>query len=87
FLLNKWYFDELYRFIFIRPAMWLGMVLWKRGDGKAIDGLINGIALSLVPRLTQIAGKAQSGYIFHYAFGMLIGVSLLVTWFAVRGAP
>ncbi|MEL6574923.1 MAG: NADH-quinone oxidoreductase subunit L [Pseudomonadota bacterium] len=86
FLLNKWYFDELYRFIFVRPAMWLGTVLWKRGDGNTIDGAINGLAFSIVPRLTQAAGKAQSGYIFHYAFGMLIGVSLLVTWFAVRGA-
>ncbi|MEM6676780.1 MAG: NADH-quinone oxidoreductase subunit L [Pseudomonadota bacterium] len=86
FLLNKWYFDELYDFIFIRPAMWLGRTLWKRGDGKTIDGAINGLAFGIIPRLVSTAGRAQSGYIFHYAFAMLIGVSLLVTWFAVRGS-
>ncbi|MEM7529931.1 MAG: NADH-quinone oxidoreductase subunit L [Pseudomonadota bacterium] len=87
FLLNKWYFDELYDAIFVRPAMWLGTVLWKRGDGRTIDGVINGIAFSILPLLVRLSGRAQSGYIFHYAFAMLIGVSLLVTWFTLRGAP
>ncbi|MEM9369687.1 MAG: NADH-quinone oxidoreductase subunit L [Pseudomonadota bacterium] len=85
FLLNKWYFDELYDFLLVRPAMWLGRTLWKLGDGRAIDGLINGIALGLVPRLTRFAGRIQSGFLFHYAFAMLIGVSALITWFAVTG--
>lgn len=85
FLLNKWYFDELYDAIFVRPAKWLGTVLWKRGDGATVDGLINGIAMGAVPWLTRLAGRMQSGFLFHYAFVMLIGVSLIITWFAVVG--
>jgi NADH-quinone oxidoreductase subunit L len=85
FLLNKWYFDEIYDFIFVRPAKAIGRFLWKRGDGATIDGIINGIAMGIVPRLTRLAGRAQSGYVFHYAFAMLLGVSALITWFAVTG--
>lgn len=85
FLLNKWYFDEIYAAIFVAPAQWIGRILWKVGDGMAIDGLINGLALNLVPRLTRAAGRVQSGYMYHYAFAMLIGVSALITWFAVVG--
>ncbi|MEM8990581.1 MAG: NADH-quinone oxidoreductase subunit L [Pseudomonadota bacterium] len=85
FLLNKWYFDELYDAIFVRPAMWMGRVFWRRGDGNIIDGLINGISMGLVPRLTRFAGRVQSGLIFHYAFAMLIGVAILITWFSVAG--
>ncbi|GMG85221.1 NADH-quinone oxidoreductase subunit L [Paralimibaculum aggregatum] len=85
FLLNKWYFDEVYTFIFVRPAMWIGRMLWKGGDGRTIDGIINGLAMGLVPRLTRFAGRMQSGYLFHYAFVMLIGISLLITWFAISG--
>ncbi|MEO0763410.1 MAG: proton-conducting transporter membrane subunit, partial [Pseudomonadota bacterium] len=86
FLLNKWYFDELYTLIFVRPAMAIGRFLWRRGDGGTIDGAINGLAFGVIPSLVRTAGRAQSGYIFHYAFAMLIGVSALVTWFAIRGA-
>lgn len=85
FLLNKWYFDELYDFLFVRPTMWIGRLLWKRGDGGAIDGALNGLAMGIVPWMTRLAGRVQSGYLFHYAFVMLIGVSLIITWFAVRG--
>jgi len=85
FLLNKWYFDEIYDAVFVRPAMWLGRTLWKRGDGSVIDGFLNGLAMGLVPWMTRLAGRAQSGYLFHYAFVMLIGVSLIITWFAVGG--
>jgi NADH-quinone oxidoreductase subunit L len=85
FLLNKWYFDEIYEFLFVRPAKWIGHTLWKRGDGSVIDGFLNGVAMGLVPLLTRFAGRMQSGYLFHYAFVMLIGVSLLITWFAVTG--
>ncbi|MGF1446591.1 MAG: NADH-quinone oxidoreductase subunit L [Pikeienuella sp.] len=84
FLLNKWYFDELYDRIFVRPAMWVGRMLWKDGDGRTIDGIVNGISMGIVPMLTRYAGRVQSGYVFHYAFVMLIGVSALVTWFAIR---
>ncbi|MEM6743169.1 MAG: proton-conducting transporter membrane subunit, partial [Pseudomonadota bacterium] len=85
FLLNKWYFDELYDLIFVRPAMWLGTFLWKRGDGMVVDGFINGLTMSVMPWLTRLAGRAQSGYVYHYAFAMLIGVSLIITWIAVGG--
>jgi len=85
FLLNKWYFDELYDAIFVRPAMWLGRTLWRRGDGGMIDGALNGIAMGIVPWLTRFAGRVQSGFLFHYAFVMLIGVAALITWFAFRG--
>jgi NADH-quinone oxidoreductase subunit L len=85
FLLNKWYFDEIYEFLFVNPAKWVGRFLWKRGDGSTIDGFLNGLAMGLVPRLTRFAGRVQSGYLFHYAFAMLIGISLLITWFAVTG--
>ena len=85
FLLNKWYFDELYDWVFIRPAKWLGRFLWKRGDGNIIDGTLNGIALGIVPFLTRLAGRAQSGYLFHYAFAMVIGVAVLITWMTLSG--
>jgi NADH-quinone oxidoreductase subunit L len=85
FLLNKWYFDELYDFLFIRPAKWLGNFLWKRGDGNVIDGSINGIAMGIVPFFTKLAGKAQSGFMFHYAFAMVLGIVAMITWFAIGG--
>jgi NADH-quinone oxidoreductase subunit L len=85
FLLNKWYFDELYDFVFVRPAKWLGAFLWKRGDGNVIDGGINGLAMGIIPFFTRLAGKAQSGYIFHYAFAMVIGIALLITWMTMTG--
>ncbi|MEM8792104.1 MAG: NADH-quinone oxidoreductase subunit L [Pseudomonadota bacterium] len=85
FLLNKWYFDEIYNFVLVRPAMWIGTVFWKKGDGAAIDGIINGIAMNIVPRLTRFAGRIQSGFLFHYAFAMLIGLSALITWFTLSG--
>jgi len=85
FLLNKWYFDELYDWVFIRPAKWLGRFLWKRGDGNVIDGTLNGIALGIVPFLTRLAGRAQSGYLFHYAFAMVIGIAVLITWMTLSG--
>ena len=85
FLLNKWYFDELYDAIFIRPAKALGRLLWKRGDGKVIDGSINGIAMGIVPFFTRLAGRAQTGYIFTYAFAMVIGVAIFITWMSLSG--
>jgi NADH-quinone oxidoreductase subunit L len=81
FLLNKWYFDELYDALFVRPAFKLGRGLWKTGDGDLIDGLgPDGIAASTV-RLARRAGALQSGYVYHYAFAMLVGVVLLVSWY------
>lgn len=85
FLLNKWYVDEIYDFIFVRPAKALGKTLWKRGDGDVIDGSINGVAMGIIPFFTRLAGRAQSGYIFTYAFAMVIGIAVLVTWMSFIG--
>src|SRR6056297_2121896 len=85
FLLNKWYFDEIYDFLIVRPARALGQFFWKRGDGDVIDGSINGVAMGIVPFFTRLAGRAQSGYIFTYAFAMVIGIAVLVTWMSLTG--
>jgi NADH-quinone oxidoreductase subunit L len=82
FLLNKWYFDELYDFLFVKPALWLGRTLWKRGDGQVIDGFgPDGIA-GTVLMVTRRAVRLQSGFVYHYAFVMLIGVAVIITWFS-----
>ncbi len=81
FLLNKWYFDELYDFLFVRPAFWLGRLLWKRGDGTIIDGLGPDNVAARVLWTTGRVVKLQTGYVYHYAFAMLIGVALIVTAF------
>ena len=81
FLLNKWYFDELYDFLLVRPTLWLGRVLWKYGDGWVIDGLgPDGISARVLD-VTRGAVRLQTGYLYHYAFAMLIGVAALITWF------
>ena len=85
FLLNKWYFDEIYDFLIVRPARALGQFFWKRGDGDVIDGSINGVAMGIVPFFTRLAGRAQSGYMFTYAFAMVIGIAVLVTWMSLTG--
>ncbi|MBO6895314.1 MAG: NADH-quinone oxidoreductase subunit L [Roseibium sp.] len=86
FLLNKWYFDEIYDFLFVRPAMWLGRVLWKKGDGTIIDGFgPNGVA-ARVQNVTSWVVRLQTGYLYHYAFAMLIGVAALITWSMFTGA-
>ncbi|MEO8242943.1 MAG: NADH-quinone oxidoreductase subunit L [bacterium] len=85
FLLNKWYFDELYDVVFVRTANWLGRFLWKRGDGDVIDGTLNGVAMGVIPFFTRLAGRMQSGYIFTYAFAMVIGIGILVTWMTLSG--
>ncbi|SDH55817.1 NADH-quinone oxidoreductase subunit L [Alloyangia pacifica] len=85
FLLNKWYFDEIYDFIFVQPAKAIGRFFWKRGDGNVIDGSINGVAMGIIPFFTKLAGRAQSGYIFTYAFAMVIGIAVLVTWMSILG--
>jgi NADH-quinone oxidoreductase subunit L len=80
FLLNKWYFDELYDFLFVRPAKALGRFLWKRGDGWLIDGFGPDGVSARVLEVTSRVVRLQSGYLYHYAFAMLIGVAALVTW-------
>ncbi|MBT6037482.1 MAG: NADH-quinone oxidoreductase subunit L [Kordiimonadaceae bacterium] len=83
--LNKWYFDELYDIIFIRPAMKLGYILWKRGDEDIIDRYgPDGVSAAVV-RVAEKFKKLQTGYLYHYAFAMLIGLSAFVSWFALGG--
>ncbi len=84
FLLNKWYFDELYDLIFVRPAFAIGRFLWKGGDGAVIDGAIDGTAAG-VGRVTARVVRLQTGYVYHYAFAMLIGVAALLTWLTYNG--
>jgi NADH-quinone oxidoreductase subunit L len=81
FLLNKWYFDELYEFIFVRPAKRIGYFLWKKGDGYVIDGFGPDGVSARVLDITRNVVKIQTGYLYHYAFAMLIGVAGLITWF------
>jgi NADH-quinone oxidoreductase subunit L len=85
FLLNKWYFDELYDFIFVRPAKWLARFFWKGGDGFVIDGFgPDGIAANVL-RVTRRMVGLQSGYVYHYAFVMLLGVAGIVSWLMLTG--
>jgi NADH-quinone oxidoreductase subunit L len=85
FLLNKWYFDELYDLIFVRPAFWLGRLFWATDrnviDRFGPDGLSSGVAA-----LTARAVRLQTGYVYHYAFAMLIGVAGFLTWYLLGGA-
>lgn len=86
FLLNKWYFDEIYNVLFVRPAFWLGRLFWKKGDGATIDGLgPDGVATRVID-VAQGTARLQTGYVYHYAFAMLIGVAALVSWFTFAGA-
>ncbi len=82
---NKYYFDELYNFLFVRPARKLGEFLWHKGDDATIDGLgPDGIA-ALSLRIAQRVSAVESGYIYHYAFAMVIGVAVFTTWFCLKG--
>ncbi|MGE5260941.1 MAG: NADH-quinone oxidoreductase subunit L [Actinomycetota bacterium] len=85
FLLNAWYFDALYDAIFVRPTMRLGRFLWKTGDGKIIDGIGPDGVSARVIEIARGAIKLQSGYIYHYAFAMLIGVAAIITYFLFAG--
>ena len=85
FLLNKWYFDELYDFLFVRPAIWLGRLFWKGGDGFVIDGFGPDGVSARVLDVTRNVIRLQTGYLYHYAFAMLIGVAAFVTWFMFAG--
>ena len=83
FLLNKWYFDELYEFLFVRPSFALGRGFWKVVDEIIIDGLgPDGISNTVRLAAKRVAAL-QSGYLYHYAFAMLIGVVVIMTWYLV----
>lgn len=81
FLLNKWYFDELYDAVFVRPARALGLFFWRGGDQAVIDRFgPDGVAAGALATARR-AVRLQTGYVYHYAFAMLIGVAALVTWY------
>jgi len=81
FLEKKWYFDELYDLLFVRPAFYLGRGFWKAGDGQLIDGVgPDGIAAATMGAAKRVA-KLQTGYLYHGAFAMAIGVMVLVSWY------
>jgi NADH-quinone oxidoreductase subunit L len=81
FLLNKWYFDELYDVLFVRPALWIGRLFWKKGDGAIIDGLGPDGVSARVMDVTGRVVRLQTGFVYHYAFSMLLGVGALVSWY------
>jgi len=85
FLLNKWYFDELYNTIFVKPAFWLGNAFWKGFDDWLIDGKLTEGLGRRVQNVTSWVTKLQSGYLYHYAFAMLIGIAALLTWAIAAG--
>ncbi len=81
FLLNKWYVDELYDWLFVRPMKWLSRKLWKVGDGAIIDGLGPDGVAARVRDVTARVVRLQSGFVYHYAFAMLVGVAIIITYF------
>ena len=84
FLYNKWYFDELYDVIFVRPSIWLGRIFWKRGDEQTIDRFGPDGAATAVFAGTRLAMRVQSGYVYTYALVMLLGVAAATTWAMAR---
>ncbi|MFC3713909.1 NADH-quinone oxidoreductase subunit L [Sphingoaurantiacus capsulatus] len=84
FLLKKWYFDELYHFIFVRPAFWLGRQFWRRGDQGTIDRFGPDGVAALVEGSAAVARRLQTGYVYTYALVMLIGLAAAATWFLPR---
>jgi NADH-quinone oxidoreductase subunit L len=84
FLYNKWYFDELYDFLFVRPSLWLGRFFWKRGDEQTIDRFGPDGAAAAVFAGTRLAVRAQTGYLYTYALVMLLGVAAATTWIMAR---
>jgi NADH-quinone oxidoreductase subunit L len=85
FLLNAWYFDWIYDRIFVRPTLWLGRLFWKGGDGFVIDGFGPDGVSARVLDVTRNVVRLQTGYLYHYAFAMLIGVAAFITWFMFAG--
>jgi len=83
FLINKWYFDELYDRIFVRPALWFGNLFWKRGDQGMIDRFGPDGLSSVVAGGSALARRFQSGLVYSYALVMLIGIAAFMTWFMV----
>ena len=83
FLVNKWYFDELYDFLFVKPAKKIGSFFWKIGDGTIIDGFGPDGLTKLIKSVSDKAVQFQSGFLYHYAFVILIGLSILLTYMMI----
>ncbi|MEL6297219.1 MAG: NADH-quinone oxidoreductase subunit L [Pseudomonadota bacterium] len=85
FFLNKWYFDELYNWLFVKPAFWIGRMFWKTGDGRIIDGLGPDGVSARVLDVTGRVVKLQTGYVYHYAYAMMLGIAAILIYFAFSG--
>jgi NADH-quinone oxidoreductase subunit L len=81
FFYNRWYFDQLYDAVFVRPARWLGFELWKKGDGAVIDAFGPDGLAALTREAAARSVRLQTGYVYHYAFAMVLGVVALIAWF------
>jgi NADH-quinone oxidoreductase subunit L len=84
FFLNKWYFDEIYQALLVRPSLWLGRFLWKKGDEGTIDRFGPDGAASLVVAGTRLTARIQTGYLYTYALVMLLGIAAATTWAMTR---
>ena len=84
FLLNKWYIDELYEKVFVRPSKKIGSFFWKKGDIGIIDKFGPDGISNIVKKCSLYAVKFQSGFIYQYAFIMLLGFSLLLTFLIIK---
>jgi NADH-quinone oxidoreductase subunit L len=80
FLYNKWFFDELYQATFVRAAKWLGDLFWKGGDQRIIDGLGPDGVSAVSYEVGRRTGRLQTGYVYHYAFVMLLGVAAILSY-------
>jgi NADH-quinone oxidoreductase subunit L len=80
FIFRKWYFDELYGALFVKPSLWLGKLLWKRGDGAIIDGLGPDGVSAVVQSVAKQSKRIQTGYLYHYAFAMLVAIAAALAW-------
>ncbi|RUT32711.1 NADH-quinone oxidoreductase subunit L [Arsenicitalea aurantiaca] len=85
FLLNAWYFDKLYDTIFVRPARWIGRAFWRGFDDYLVDQTITEGLGNRIKGITAQVVRLQSGYLYHYAFAMLIGIAALLTWAIAAG--
>ena len=83
FFLNKWYFDEFYDFLLVKPLKKIGLFLWLYFDKKIIDGLGPDGVSSLVLVLSRQISKFQTGYVYHYAFAMLVGLAIILSFFLI----
>jgi NADH-quinone oxidoreductase subunit L len=84
FLLNKWYWDELYDMLFVKPAFWFGRLFWKAGDQGTIDRFGPNGAAAVAMLGSRMAARLQSGYLASYAFAMLLGLAAIATWAMTR---